>query len=313
MKSLLLETPLPASARKIGYSDSVLMHGSCFTTHIGERLQNARFRVMLNPFGTVFNPIAQCEQLLRALQNTPYHAEELIQRDDWWYSWMHHSQFHASHADALLDQLNRNLCETAQFLREASVVVLTLGTARSYIHRGHQKIVANCHKQPAALFEAGFSTPEQIASALLRLRDTLAALNPGLKIMYTVSPVRYHSNDPLENSVGKGNLFAALQTLRSQSESFWYFPAYEIITDTLRDYRFFADDLKHPSEKAIDIVWQQFKHWALQPAEAISIAEQLHQRKSHRPLSPQSKAHQQFELETEALERRLEALIKSSS
>lgn len=313
MKSLFLETPLPTSARKIGYADVLLLHGSCFTEHIGNRLQQARFQALTNPFGTVFNPVVQCEQLLRAANEAYFGHDDLLLRDDQWLSWMHHSKFSATEPEMLLRNLNQQLEATRQFLHNATVLVLTFGTARSYWHLERGQMVANCHKMPAAQFKAGFSSPEAIAQSIFRLEQKLRAINPKLNILFTVSPVRYHSQDPLENSVGKGNIFAALNLVREQLNPFWYFPAYETVTDQLRDYRFFADDLKHPSEKAIDIVWQQFKHWALQPAEAISIAEQLHQRNSHRPLNPQSMAHQQFELETEALERRLEALIKSSS
>jgi hypothetical protein len=313
MKSLFLETPLPASARKIGYNDRLLLHGSCFTEHIGNRLQQTRFEAVTNPFGTVFNPIIQCEQLMRAVDEEYLGLDDLLCRDEQWLSWMHHSRFSASEPEILLQQLNGQLQQTRQLLLNATVLVLTFGTARCYKHLERNTMVANCHKMPAAQFQAGFSAPDDIAQAIFQFELKLRSINPNLNILFTVSPVRYHSNDPLENSVGKGNIFAALSIIREQLNPFWYFPAYEMVTDQLRDYRFYADDLKHPSEKAIDFVWQQFKNWALEPTEAIALAEQLHQRKSHRPVYPQSKSHQQFEQETVALEHRWENLVKRNS
>lgn len=280
--------PLPLS-----HGENIVLAGSCFTNHIGKKLARYRFSVSINPFGTIFNPISLCQNLQYCLQNKlPAEAGYLCSQQVW-YHYQIHSTFAALNRNDLRRKIAQKWEKTRPFLRQCKHLILTLGTAWIYRLRTTGEIVANCHKMPSSAFKKELLRAEDIEKAISTLKNILA---PHTQIILTVSPVR-HLKETLEgNSVSKSVLRLACHKLTQQDPNIYYFPAYEILLDDLRDYRFFAPDLLHPSQQAIDYIWEKFYRCATRPQTQSFITdfEQLLQQIEHRPNVPQSQAHRQF-------------------
>lgn len=290
---------LPPSAR-------VLTLGSCFADSIGAQLAADKVNVLVNPFGTVFQPLAMSQLLRAALGEDVDWQQHLVEARGRWQSYdLHGSQGAASPVE-LLHDIQQTVQRTGEFLRGADAVLLTLGTAWAYRLRETGELVSNCHKMPAGLFEKELLTPDEIINALAETHAYLRRINPKLRIILTVSPVR-HLRDTLPlNAVSKSVLRVACHFLSELLPDVSYFPAYELLTDDLRDYRFYAADMLHPSEVAQDYIWEKFartyfdadfgrfrKEWA-----------ELRQALGHRPLNAAAPEHRQFlESTRERLER----------
>lgn len=275
----------------------ILLIGSCFTEHIGNHLADCGFQVMINPFGILYNPasIAQC--LYHCIHNIPIDSSQLIQHEGIWHSWLHHSCFSNIDPQQCLNQCNQSISDTHQFLQQNPIIILTLGTAWVYDYQG--QIVANCHKIPNNKFIKKLLSIEEITSQFqsLQLGDTII----------TISPIRHWADTPHGNQLSKSTLMLATHQL-----PYSYFPAYEIMMDELRDYRFYEQDMLHPSSLAIDIIWERFFNTYF-TKETQQIAEkfsQLHKMEAHRPLFPQSDAYQKHLARIEQLKIELKKYIQ---
>lgn len=295
MTAFRLAVPLPAFPFQIRHADPIFLIGSCFTEHMGQRFADAGFEVMAQPFGTHFNPLSIAESLKRIIDLKPFGPEDLVFHNGLWYSWLHHSRFHHPQQESLLLTLNEALKVQHLALKNSRYLFVTWGTARSYYWKETGQLVANCHKIPGREFETGFSDAAEIARTWQQLETRLKSVQPNLEVVYTVSPVKYRSADPMENSVGKGMLFAALEGMRKQGP-LWYFPAYELLNDELRDYRFYADDMQHPSAQAIQWIWERCCE-TLMPAatrELVARAEALQRDRKHKVMQPESAEYETF-------------------
>ncbi len=290
---------LPPSAR-------VLTLGSCFAESIGARLAADKVNVLVNPFGTVFQPLAVGRLLRAALGEDVDWQQHLVEARGRWQSYdLHGSQGAASPVE-LLHDIQQAVQRTGEFLRGADAVLLTLGTAWAYRLRETGELVSNCHKMPAELFEKELLTPDEIINALAETHAYLRRINPKLRIILTVSPVR-HIKDTLPlNAVSKSVLRVACHYLSELLPDVSYFPAYELLTDDLRDYRFYAADMLHPSEVAQDYIWEKFARTYFD-AEFGRFRKEwagLRQALGHRPLNAGAPEHRQFlESTRERLER----------
>ena len=244
---------------RIGYEHRTLALGSCFAEQIGARLARAKFRVTVNPTGILFNPLS----IVAALRSypTPVHREELHCDGGRWFHFGFHGDFAAPTADEALQRMNAARRAGAEALDTADRVILTLGTAWVYERGG--EVVANCHRQPAAQFTRRRLAVEEVTGALAAAIEGPLA---GREIILTVSPVRHLGDGLAGNAVSKATLRLAAEQLTERYASVSYFPAYEILTDDLRDYRFYADDLVHPSPQAVAYIWEKFSATALTPA-----------------------------------------------
>ena len=257
---------IPASEWKIAAGEKVLLVGSCFADEIGEKMVRGGFEAMVNPFGTLYNPASIAASLLRSISEKEYSADsvELIQSesDGMWHSWMHHSSFSSLDVATLVERINGTTHCVADFLREADVLIVTMGTAIIYRLKETGMLVANCHKQLDSLFVRERLNSYDIVDQWEMLLQLLESVNPKLKVIFTVSPIRHKRDGYHVNQVSKGILLQGVDEIvngKSSNSQCFYFPSYEIMMDELRDYRFYADDMIHPSEKAVEYIWQRFQ------------------------------------------------------
>lgn len=258
MIQLQTRVEVPKSKWKIEATDDILLLGSCFADEVGARMVDCGMHAMVNPLGTLYNPESIATHMLRCIDGMPYSEEDVtIFHDDLsgkWHSWMHHTRFSSEDRATLVLRMNETLSAVHEQLLHARVLIVTLGTAIIYRKKDSGMLVANCHKQPDRMFVRQCLNVEDIRTTWQRVLERLHQINPELRIIFTVSPIRHRRDGWHTNQVSKGIL---LQTVDMLGED--YFPSYEIVMDELRDYRFYADDLVHPSPLAVDIIWERFQ------------------------------------------------------
>ncbi|HEY0272549.1 MAG TPA: GSCFA domain-containing protein [Chitinophaga sp.] len=286
-------TPLSPSAR---YTDRFLLLGSCFAEEMGELLHQHKFRVTQNPHGLLYNPLSITQALQSYLDGKVYTAEDLFLHDGLWHSWAHHSRFSAATPEAALEKIHAAQQAAVELIEKADWLVITLGTAFSYQLKESGRPVANCHKVPAAAFNKKMLTADEIITALDNAMHRLFFRNRKVRILFTVSPVRYVRDGVVENNLSKAILLQAVHHMVHKFERLYYFPAYELVIDDLRDYRFYKEDLVHPNAMAVQYVWEQFSRYALAPAELalLHAVQELRQAAAHRPFNPETPQHAQF-------------------
>jgi len=259
-------------------------------------MQHYKLTSLVNPFGTIFNPISLCKLLQQALNPNQEFSGELIERDGYWYAYDLHSSFAAASRSELTQNINQILRQTQAFIAQADVLILTFGTAVAYVHKESRQVVANCHKIPQRYFDKHLIPVTEMLEAFRRLYPALQQLNPNLRILLTVSPVR-HLKETLElNSVSKSLLRVFCHEIIRETPRASYFPAYEIMLDDLRDYRFYKADMIHPSEVDENYIWDKFKQaYFDQDFQKFTLEwDQIQQALQHRPFQPDSAAHQAF-------------------
>ena len=285
------------SSLRLDHSHRVVMFGSCFSEHIAERMRNAGFHVTSNPFGIMFNPASIARNIERLATAQPYSIEDLMLSGERWVSFDFHGDFASRSADEAVASMNRAVESGAQALREADTVVLTLGTAWVYRLKGSEEVVGNCHKVPEREFVRCRLTVEEIVEEYTDLLGRLWAVNPKVRVLFTVSPVR-HLKDTLHgNQLSKATLLLAVDELCGRyPERLHYFPAYEIVMDELRDYRFYAEDMAHPSAQAVEYVWERFVEQVTDGGARAFMAEwtKMVRALAHRPFRPDAEEYQQF-------------------
>lgn len=283
------------SKHKIQIQDYVLLMGSCFSENIGHYLQNHLFDVSINPFGTVYNP-ASIAQLLHDVQiNKKYNSTDLIYSDELYHSLYHHSCFSSLEAQKTLDQIHQSNITTHHFIKKSSWVFITLGSAWIYefLENGH--IVSNCHKIPAKKFTKKLLSVAEITTQLENLISSILGIQADANIVFTLSPVRHSKDGWIENQQSKSSLHIAIQKVL-QTNKVMYFPAYEIMMDDLRDYRFYEADLIHPNAIALEYIWQKFQDVFFDQNTRVlceSIG-QVKQKMNHKPRSKETTAYQLF-------------------
>ena len=246
------------SAEKITYNEGVMFIGSCFASSIGSRMEMGHMPVMINPAGTVFNPVSVSNTLDNIISGKEFTREDLSFHDGTWFSFYHYTDFSSDDPEKVLDKINKKSKLAFDFLKNAGFLFITLGTARVYRLKKNGMIVSNCHKIPSDQFITELLPVSDIVTLLERQLDRLHALFPRLKIIFTISPVRHWKDGAHGNQVSKSTLFLAVEELLNHSASPEYFPAYELLMDDLRDYRFYNDDMLHPSDTAINYIWEAF-------------------------------------------------------
>jgi lysophospholipase L1-like esterase len=291
--------PLQKAEQPIDYSSKMLLLGSCFVENMGEKLDYYKFRSLQNPIGILFHPLALENLVERALAGKTYQEDEVFEQNGIWHCFDAHSDLNALSREDLLNHLNQRLQETKAGLEDATHVIITLGTAWVYENIASRKVVANCHKVPQKEFVKKMLTPEEIQSSLARLVNWVQQVNPKANIIFTVSPVRHLKDGFVENQQSKSHLITAQHSVlssRAQSRDVSYFPAYEIMMDELRDYRFYGKDLVHPNALAVEYIWEKFKSVWISPDCYLVMDEVDGVQKGllHRPFNPDSEAHQTF-------------------
>jgi hypothetical protein len=279
---------------KIDYQSKIILFGSCFSESIGTKFRYFKFNELTNPYGILFNPIAIENAVRECVLQKEYNQQDLFFHNEQWHSYKHHSDFSNADATVVLKKINNRIQETHEQLKNATHLILTLGTAMAYEHLKSKQIVANCHKVPQKKFQKKMLTIEEIVESLQNIKKKIHVINPSITLVLTVSPVRHLKDGMLENSLSKAHLLSAIHQVTDLQTS--YFPSNEIILDDLRDYRFYEKDMLHPNEVAIDYIWNIFKNTWISSKTEILQKEIEHIQKGllHKPFNPSSDAHQLF-------------------
>ncbi len=292
---LLSEISLNPQTPSISYESQLVLLGSCFAEHLASKLTYYKFQTTSNPFGILFSPVAIENLLYRSLERQRYTENELFYLNGLWHCFDAHSNLSRPGNREALDALNKALDSTHEQVLEASHIIITLGTAWIYRHVESNHLVANCHKVPQKEFTKELLSVKEIRSALRNILKLLQAANSGLTVIFTVSPVRHLKDGFVENNRSKAHLISAIHSL-VDGKAVKYFPSYELVMDELRDYRYYARDMVHPNELAVDYVWERFKEvWidvhSLPIMEAVA---QVQKGLEHRPIHPGSENHKEF-------------------
>lgn len=280
----------------IQYQDNILSIGSCFAQNIAQKLQDFYYNITINPFGTLYNPLSIRNSLGLLLNHYTFQKEDLFLHNGLWNSFQHHSSFSSPNLHQTLADINTQLQRARTQLQSSNLLIITLGTAWVYELKKTKKVVSNCHKLPASRFNRRrLSIPETVES-LDNLLTYLHQNIPTLNVILTVSPIRHLKDGFIENQISKSTLLLACHELVQKHAFIHYFPAYEIMMDDLRDYRYYADDLVHPSNLAIEYIWEQFSEQYLFTKEASLRKSITKVQKAirHRSFNPTSERHQKF-------------------
>ena len=303
-----LSTPvaLQPLETKIDYHSQLLWLGSCFAENMGNQFAQLGFSQLSNPFGILFQPLALQRLVERALQANYFTPSDLVHHNELWHCFELHSICSNPDPEAMLEQLNAKLNLLKIQLEQATHIGFTLGTAWVYRHLERDEVVANCHKIPQNQFTKELLSVTQIETALQKVIESIQAVNPNVQLVFTVSPVRHSKDGLVENQRSKAQLLVALHQLLETHQAY-YFPAYEILLDELRDYRFYADDLLHPSPLAIRYIWEKWLSVTTTPETQALIAEveAVQKSRQHRPFNPDTPEHQVF---LEKLDKKVEEL-----
>ncbi len=288
--------PIPVNSSLLSYTMPAVFIGSCFTENIGQKLTELKFPVDVNPFGVIYNPgsVKNCLEVL--IREREFTKKDLYYFDHQWLSFYHQTSFSHPDTQQCLKTINEGIRHSSRFLKTAEFLFITFGTARAFTWKESGQMVSNCHKIPADKFERRMLSPGEITRMFVELMNELSEFNPRLKIVFTVSPVRHWKDGAVGNQVSKATLLLAVNNLRENFPETAYFPAYEIVMDDLRDYRFYAEDMIHLNGTANEYIWRLFKQAFIEKGsqEIISRIEKILEAVAHRPMKPDSESHKKF-------------------
>jgi hypothetical protein len=291
--------PIPNSIHPLDYDSLILTLGSCFAVNMGERLNYFKFQNTTNPFGIIFNPVSIEKLIVRAVNQKQFTEEDIFFHNERFHCYEVHSDLSSVNRQELLHNLNTSLEFTYQKIKVASHILITYGTAWVYQEKNSGVVVANCHKMPQSHFDKHLLSVASIEAAIQNTVDAIRKVNPNCSFVFTLSPVRHIKDGFVENQRSKAHLITALQNLLSDHmlDKANYFPAYEIVMDELRDYRFYGEDLVHPSSMAIEYIWQRFRASSISETAMSTLDEVEAIQKSllHKPFNPLAESHQKFQ------------------
>jgi len=286
----------------ITHEHNLFLIGSCFTENMGDKLKKYKFNVTENPNGILFNPVSVAEALISYIDNNQLTAEDLFQFNDAWHSWKHHSRFSGLTAEEALNKINTSITLAHNYLKHADYLMITLGSSWIYtltekaLNTTTGSVAANNHKAPSDWFFRKLMSPEEVFQTLQNVLQRLFFFNPKLNIIFTISPVRHLREGAIDNNRSKAVLIEAVHQLSEKLDNLYYFPAYELVIDDLRDYRFYAEDLVHPNYLATEYVWKKFIA-ACVDEKAQNLLEEIHSINlayQHKPFNPSSEQHKRF-------------------
>ena len=285
-----------AARGEISYRDNLMFIGSCFSENIGTYFERHLFRTDLNnPFGILFNPASIAKAVRRLLSETPYSDNDLFLHNGVWNSYDHHSDFSDTEKEKCLAKMNDKLKESSQFLKNATILFITFGTAWIYRQKANGEIVSNCHKMPANTFLREKLSVQDIVNEYTDLFHTFPFSDKKTRVIFTVSPVRHTKDGLHENQLSKATLLLAIDELQKRFDFVEYFPSYEMLLDDLRDYRFYNEDMVHPNNTAIKYLTEKLSSYFSEETKMLmNEAEQITSAESHRPFNPQSNEYQNF-------------------
>jgi hypothetical protein len=294
------QIPIPKSNHPLDYNSKIVSLGSCFAENMGEKFNYFKFENSINPFGIIFNPVSIEKIIYKAINAVLFTEEDIFFYNERWHCFDVHSDLSNANSGELINNLNAIVKLTNQQITASTHIIITYGTSWVYRNIESDAIVANCHKVPQKQFKKGLLSFEENKESIANTIKLIHSVNPSCKIIFTVSPVRHIKDGFVENQWSKANLISAVHSVlntehyKRQTE---YFPSYEIMMDELRDYRFYAEDMLHPNQVAIDYIWKRFKETTISET-AFSIMEEvesIQKSLSHKPFNPDSESHLKFE------------------
>lgn len=288
--------------QKIKHRDKLMLIGSCFTEQIGDKLAAHKFSVLQNPNGILFNPLSVKEAIQNYIDDKIIDESSLFYLNEAWHSWQHHSRFSGITKEEAVRKINTSTSAAHQYLKETGFILITLGSAWVYAltekasNARAGNVAANNHKAPADWFNRKLLSNQEVIIELEEMITVLQNFNPFIKIIFTISPVRHLREGFVENNRSKAALINAVHLATETFTGVYYFPAYELIIDDLRDYRFFAEDMVHPNYAATNYVWEKFIHTCMDThtLELIKDINEINAARHHKPFNSNSKAHQAF-------------------
>ena len=293
------QVQLPKGSMHITHSTRIMLLGSCFVQNIGERMQGCKLNVDINPYGILYNPFSIAKALERIADGEPFSASspELFEHNGWWHSIMHHSEFSRKTKEETVDAVNSRLMDAHRALPGLDVLMLTFGTAYVYRLADGGSVVGNCHKLPQKMFVRELLGVDAIVDGMSAIIEKMLVVRPSLELLFTVSPIRHLRDGAHDNQISKATLLLAIEELRRRfPQNACYFPSYEIVLDELRDYRFYADDMVHPSTMAVDYLWQCFSdcYFPDETKRVNAAVGDIMRALAHRPVDPSSPQHKAF-------------------
>ena len=278
----------------ISYGDGLLFLGSCFADEVGGICRGLGFNAQVNPFGTLYNPCSVANSLYRLKSGQPFCHEEVVKvGEDYYCTFSHNTDFWCPSEEAVLEKVNQHLVEAHAHFLQSKWVVISLGTSWAFREKMTGQVVSNCHKLPASRFARTFLSMEQSVEILSNMLRSI----PDKQFIFTVSPLRHLKDGLHENQLSKAALLLAVDQVCKDFDNAHYFPAYEILLDELRDYRFYKEDMVHPTDQAVRYIFEKFVQFAVNPSEypAMAAAEEVKKMLQHKPLFPDSDAYRKFE------------------
>ena len=289
-------------AQKINHRHKLLLVGSCFTENIGDKLIAHKFSVLQNPNGILFNPVSVKEALENYIANKIIDDADLFYLNEAYHSWQHHSRFSGITKEDAVQKINASTAAAHNYLKETDFVVITFGSA--WVYELTEKaagakpgaVAANNHKAPADWFNRRLLSNQEVIQLVNEMIRLLQHFNPGIKIIFTISPVRHLREGFIENNRSKAALINAVHLATENFENVFYFPAYELVIDDLRDYRFYAEDMVHPNYAATNYVWEKFVASCIDEAsqELMTVINEINAAVNHKPFNSTSEAHKKF-------------------
>ncbi|MBX9851548.1 MAG: GSCFA domain-containing protein [Cytophagaceae bacterium] len=300
----------PTSVR-IDHSTKILTLGSCFASVMGKKLYENKFQAKINPFGIIFNPISILKVLEISAEGKNTFKNSYIQNDDIWCNYDLHSDWSSANKEELDQKLSYLISTIHAYIKTSQVIILTFGTAFIYRLLSTKAVVANCHKIPATCFQKEMLSPVEIVEVFEKTYTKIKSLNPSIKFILTVSPVRHIKEGIEQNALSKAVCRVACSLIEQKHKDIEYFPSYEIMMDDLRDYRFYKEDMIHPTELAENYIWEIFleKYCSAGTVDLLKEWESVKKAIEHKAFHPDSQAHQHFLKETIVKLRRLSTSI----
>ncbi|KIA87518.1 GSCFA domain-containing protein [Flavobacterium sp. AED] len=292
--------PISKSNHPLDYNSKIVSLGSCFVENMGEKFNYFKFENSINPFGIIFNPVSIEKIIYKAINAVLFTEEDIFFYNERWHCFDVHSDLSNANSGELINNLNAIVKLTNQLITASTHLIITYGTSWVYRNIESDAIVANCHKVPQKQFKKELLSFEENKESITNTIKLIHSVNPSCKIIFTVSPVRHIKDGFVENQWSKANLISAIHSVLNNEHcklNTEYFPSYEIMMDELRDYRFYAEDMLHPNQVAIDYIWKRFKETTISET-AFSIMEEvesIQKSLSHKPFNPDSESHLKFE------------------
>lgn len=288
------KVPIEKYQNPIDYNSRIISLGSCFAENMAKKFEYFKFQNSVNPFGIIFNPVSIEKLVNRMVNKIEFTEEDIFSHNDLWHCYEVHSELSNANKEDFLNNLNSILSENFKIISNATHLIITYGTSWVYRNKSSESIVANCHKVPQNQFIKELLSIETIEKSIQNTIDLVKKINPNCNFIFTISPVRHIKDGFVENQRSKAHLISAIHSYNLQPTT--YFPSYEIMMDELRDYRFYSDDMLHPSQTAIDYIWIKFFENYVNEKEFATMQQVCDIQKAlkHRPFNPNSESHQKF-------------------